>query len=742
MRINKTDLNKAGYLLATTSNACTLKTNIKAETIQCRKIAEPDRKEIERIGNAIQSRFWHVMEGNGSAYGLNPQMKMLCSAIRGMIQRENPDALSHVKFIVEKTYDKQSYELLIALEAVNSLAQKKNESIANFSFEGGIGGRCGGCAIKANGGYYAFSSITSMAVYAAQAAINLDIAAERAGFLEGVKNDLKRMKERANGADLPGKDEVENLVCDLKRMRGEDGRKMRAEFLDFAASLSEGRFSAIDAAVKEIIEYSLASKGRAEARRTIGKLPAFPAKIQIDVLDSAIDKVKCPEDLLFAIRLAFSFNGDESQKYVFLMQKARRRLVSEMGQPLKNDDGTKTARRKIEAARLAVDFKGLVPDLLPNATDALKMILEDSRYADSEELKSAEKIIPHLPNAYRKEFRIGKTTREQDVEAMVEIYRKEWKDEKEQSTNLAFKDEVFKAIVKGMETHAECKAGMKILEIGSARGELAEEVAKALNAKMYTSDAACGKLNCTDRGIRKRHLIARAENLPYPGKKFDALMGVHFLEYTIIEETVAEMHRVSKDNGMAVLILHHPESKVLKKARNLAEDSAKLIRFWRLMEDFLDEYVDANGESNFPWKTLEMAGKAMHNMIDGLSPETEQGDYYWYFNRVTNGSALDEYVSFRKELKNEGVEDLIQEEMRVASVYKFLHKYRDGLFRTKDEIAVFFSARGFDVIEADLLKADSDLTNMNLKKGHYKIKETGDLIGWNVVLRKKPNEPG
>lgn len=150
------------------------------------------------------------------------------------------------------------------------------------------------------------------------------------------------------------------------------------------------------------------------------------------------------------------------------------------------------------------------------------------------------------------------------------------------SSSTPFLSEIMPYLGSGLNRILGQKSEARVLDIGSAAGDVAEAVVNEIKQRkieMHTVDPAYKKEHLPE-SLRERNRSGKAEKLPYRKESFDALIAVHTLAYTDLERAVREMHRVLKDKGGAMLVLHHPESRIVRHNERQMRDMKKIIEFF------------------------------------------------------------------------------------------------------------------------------------------------------------------
>jgi ubiquinone/menaquinone biosynthesis C-methylase UbiE len=105
----------------------------------------------------------------------------------------------------------------------------------------------------------------------------------------------------------------------------------------------------------------------------------------------------------------------------------------------------------------------------------------------------------------------------------------------------------------------------RVLDVGCGTGTLSREIARALDkgkdSQVIGVDAAAGMIAVARRkGAAIPNLrfdAALAEKLPYPDDSFDCAVSTfffHHVEFALKQKALAEMHRVLKPGGRAVIV--------------------------------------------------------------------------------------------------------------------------------------------------------------------------------------------
>lgn len=212
------------------------------------------------------------------------------------------------------------------------------------------------------------------------------------------------------------------------------------------------------------------------------------------------------------------------------------------------------------------------------------------------------------------------------------------------------------------------------------------------------------------------HAGVATEDLPFEAEYFDAVSGHYALEYTIIDDALAEIHRVLKPSGRARFILHHKDSLLVQNAhRSLrqADWVLKETKIYRLLRRHIEAERKSRAAARKTWQELNLAAQFLQ---EGLR---EPGA------TLIVGATLDavqKLLHLRSKLHPTALEreiDRVENELR-ASVRR-LHDLVDRAQRDTDMAAIETIAResGLEVTE-------------RIEQHHG-----GDnLVGWRLTLER------
>ncbi|MEX1993971.1 MAG: class I SAM-dependent methyltransferase [Steroidobacteraceae bacterium] len=130
--------------------------------------------------------------------------------------------------------------------------------------------------------------------------------------------------------------------------------------------------------------------------------------------------------------------------------------------------------------------------------------------------------------------------------------------------------------------------GARVLDIGTGNGAIAliaSQAAAALAKRFEIHGTDLARIDPVRDVADGVHLFAgirfhagiATESLPFESASFDAVSGQYALEYTAVDRTLAEIHRVLKPGGGAQFVLHHVDSIVARNARESLAHSALVL---------------------------------------------------------------------------------------------------------------------------------------------------------------------
>lgn len=212
-----------------------------------------------------------------------------------------------------------------------------------------------------------------------------------------------------------------------------------------------------------------------------------------------------------------------------------------------------------------------------------------------------------------------------------------------------------------------------------------------------------------------------AENTAFESNSFDVVTGCYALEYTKIDEALKEMHRVLKEGGYGIFVVHHPSSITVGGIRENFEIDSEILQE-NIYEHIL-QYIKTKDEVSkqklisFRERLIKHKSsdrtKALKDVIDmailigGLESSPEQVETCEKLVKVAQETTISN-VRLLESLLEIGVK-----------------------FNSESEIESKFKQFGFEIISLDLLK----------------VKDP--LLGWGLLVKKTspstkalPTEPG
>jgi len=316
--------------------------------------------------------------------------------------------------------------------------------------------------------------------------------------------------------------------------------------------------------------------------------------------------------------------------------------------------------------------------------------------------------------------------RRKNRERELRAWEYNWEMKDVESTSRAFHVEFVPLLVNGIKPFIKPSSRPRVIDIGAGNAELSGKISERLPVRMRTVDAAAKEASgAKDPAVRARHIRAPAEKLPYPDGTFQVAMSVHTLIYTNRTKAVQEMKRVLKKGGGAVLIVHHPNSTIMRLADAMVAQSEGFMEYLRAAKAFCELGDDAPNTQ----RGRELAEKALA-ALGSNNCEAVKDRRHLFRLRIMREPA------FRREFLEEGrIPEMIETEKGIVSAYKHLVQNRHKMFQSPEEATRFFSSNGFRVRKVEVVRQSRGIEVGNrFHSGKYK---KGSPLGWFIVLEKK-----
>lgn len=263
----------------------------------------------------------------------------------------------------------------------------------------------------------------------------------------------------------------------------------------------------------------------------------------------------------------------------------------------------------------------------------------------------------------------------------------------------------------------------RILDVGTGNGVvalIARETAAELgrNFEIHGTDLArINPLHHLQGGAERLagiqfHAGVATEDLPFEAEHFDAISGHYALEYTIIDDALAEIHRVLKPGGQARFILHHKDSRLVHNAlRSLrhADWVLKETKIYRLLRRFVEAERKSRMAARNPWLELNTAAEFLQEGLREPGAALVLG--------VTL-DAVQKLLAARSRLNPAAMErEISRAERELRASVRRLHDLVDRAQRETDLAAIEATATqiGFEVLErVEQLHAGANLVGWRL----------------------------
>jgi ubiquinone/menaquinone biosynthesis C-methylase UbiE len=268
--------------------------------------------------------------------------------------------------------------------------------------------------------------------------------------------------------------------------------------------------------------------------------------------------------------------------------------------------------------------------------------------------------------------------------------------------------------------------GARILDVGTGNGVvalIALETSTELGRSYEIHGTDLARINPSRdlpegekrlAGIRFHPGVA-TEELPFEPESFDAVSGHYALEYTHIDEALAEIHRVLKPAGRARFIMHHKNSLLVQNAHGSLRQADWVLKETKIYR-LLRRHIEAERKSQFAarktWHELNLAAEFLQEGRRDQGADLIVG--------VTL-DAVQKLLSLRTKLPPATLEreiDRVEGELRAA--VRRLHDLVDRAQRESDmaEIEASAMSAGFSVLErVEQLHAGQNLVGWRLTLG-------------------------
>jgi len=147
------------------------------------------------------------------------------------------------------------------------------------------------------------------------------------------------------------------------------------------------------------------------------------------------------------------------------------------------------------------------------------------------------------------------------------------------------------------------KAGMKVLDIGCAKGFLVKDLMKICpGIEVYGIDISSYALMCAEQEIVGRLHLGNATNLPFPNGSFDLVLSIntlHNLQRDKVILALREIQRVSKGNSYIVV-----DSYQNQREKDLFERWVLTAKFHDFPNGWLELFKEAGYVGDYYWTII------------------------------------------------------------------------------------------------------------------------------------------
>lgn len=162
----------------------------------------------------------------------------------------------------------------------------------------------------------------------------------------------------------------------------------------------------------------------------------------------------------------------------------------------------------------------------------------------------------------------------------------------------------WRSVAKRIIQHYGIKPGMKILDVGCAKGFLVKDfMLEEPSIEVYGLDISEYALfNCEPEVVGRLHL-GSAVNLPFPNSSFDCVVSIntlHNLPRSGVIKAIAEIERVSKGRSFVQV-----DSYFSNHQKELFEKWVLTAEYHDFPEKWLETFQEAGYSGDYDWTVVE-----------------------------------------------------------------------------------------------------------------------------------------